>query len=132
MYDFQAGDVPMRMTVEFREATGSLDPSWVAAWAKTCPRIVEFCLEAEESVFADLLQRLLEAELAFEANGEESRRYDVIDLLNDLGLSNEAIFVEQKILLGDRNVFWFPCTLDNSPDEPSSASIMVPPGNEDQ
>lgn len=132
MYDFQAGEVPMRMTVEFREATGSLDPSWVAAWAKTCSRIVEFCLDAEETAFADLLQRLLEAELAFEANGGESHRYDVIDLLNDLGLRNEAGFVEQKILLGDRNVFWFPCALkDNSPDNPYSASVMVPPGNED-
>ncbi|KAG6362483.1 hypothetical protein INS49_010714 [Diaporthe citri] len=131
-YDFQAGDLPMRMTVEFREATGSLHPSWVAAWGKTCSRIVEFCLDAEETAFADLIQRLLEAELAFEANREESHRYDVIDLLNDLGLRNEARLVEQKILLGDRNVFWFPCTLEeNSPDDPSGASIMVPSGNKD-
>lgn len=131
MYDFQAGNVPMRMTVEFREATGSLDPNWVAAWAKICSRIVEFCLDAEENVFADLLQRLLEAELAFEASGEEYR-YDVIDLLNDLGLRNEARFVEQKILLGNRNVFWFPCSLDeNFPDEYYGASIIVPAGNED-
>lgn len=130
-YDFQAGDAPMRMTVEFREATGSLNPSWVAAWARVCSRIIEFCLDAEENAFADLLQRLLEAELAFEANGDDPHRYDVIDLLNDLGLPNEAKFVERKILLGDRNVFWFPCALEeNSSDDPSTASIMVPPGNE--
>ncbi|KAI7775818.1 hypothetical protein LA080_006232 [Diaporthe eres] len=120
-----------RYHIEFREATGSLDPSWVAAWAKTCSMIVEFCLEAEENAFADLLQRLLEAELAFEDNGGEFLRYDVVDLLNDLGLRNEAGFVEQKILMGDRNVFWFPCALGNSPDDPSSASIMVPAGDED-
>lgn len=126
-YDFVAGDLLMRTTVEFREATGSLNPTWIAAWAKICSRIVEFCLEAEENVFADVLQRLLEAELAFEANGQDSRLYDVIDLLNDLGLRNEARFVEEKILLGDKNVFWFPCALEeNSPVDHSNAPIMVP------
>lgn len=131
MYDFVAGNLPMRMTVEFREATGSLNPGWIAAWAKICSRIVEFCLEAEENVFADLLQRLVEAELAFEADAGDSRLYDVVDLLNDLGLRNEARFVEEKILLGDKNIFWFPCTLEENSSDGSNASIMVPPYNMD-
>lgn len=130
-YDFtNSGDVAMRMTVEFREAAGSLDPTWVAAWARICSRIVGFCLEAEENEFVEVLMRILEAELAFEAN--EESRYDVVDLLNDLGLCDEAKFVEEKILTGDKNLFWFPCALvESSPDGSTRASIMLPRDNQD-
>lgn len=128
-YDFMdSGALEIRRTIEFREAVGSVDPSWVAAWAKICSRIVEFCLEAEEDVFVELLMTILEAEVAFETSGGHSR-YDVVDLLNDLGLHNEAELVE-KILTGDKDSFWFPCALEeNSADDLSAASIMVPPEN---
>lgn len=118
------GRGPRRMTVEFREATGSLDASWVEAWAKITSRIVGFCLEAREEEFVEVLMRVLEAELAYEANQAISR-YDVIDLLNDLGMSEEARFVEERILMGDRNRFWFPCALEEN--DGTSAPIMVPP-----
>ena len=129
-YEFQdLGDLEIRRTVEFREAAGSLDPPWVAAWSRICSRIVEFCLEATEGVFVDVLMRVVEAELAFEVSGEEMR-YDVVDLLNDLGLRDEAKLVE-KILMGDRDVFWFPCALEeNSSGDATGASIMVAPGSE--
>lgn len=125
-YDFMdSGALEIRRTIEFREAVGSVDPSWVAAWAKICSRIVEFCLEAEEDVFVELLMSVVEAELSFEATGDS--RYDVVDLVNDLGLHNEAELVE-KILTGDRDSFWFPCALEeSSADDSSAASIMVPP-----
>ncbi|KKY39763.1 hypothetical protein UCDDA912_g00249 [Diaporthe ampelina] len=129
-YEFQdLGDLEIRRTVEFREAAGSLDPPWVAAWSRICSRIVEFCLEATEGVFVDVLMRVVEAELAFEVSGEEMR-YDVVDLLNDLGLRDEAKLVE-KILMGDRDAFWFPCALEeNSSGDATGASIMVAPGSE--
>ncbi|KAG8156318.1 hypothetical protein KVR01_013770 [Diaporthe batatas] len=126
-YGFQhVGGPPMRMTVEFREAAGSLDPSWVAAWARITSRIVEFCLEAEEDEFVELLMRVLEAELAFEANGGVSR-YDVVDFLHDLGLPDEARFVEENIIFGDKASFWFPCALSWSQlDDQPGATIMMP------
>lgn len=128
-YDFaDSGDVEMRRTIEFREAAGTVHPTWVAAWAGICSRIVEFCLTAEEDKFVEVLMRTLEAELAFEANGETSSRYDVIDLFNELGLRDEAKFVQEKILLGDKDAFWYPCTLEENPD--SSASIMLPRDDE--
>lgn len=128
-YEFvSSGEVEMRRTVEFREAAGSLDPAWVAAWARICSRIVGFCLDAEETEFVEVLMRALEAELAFEADGGGSR-YDVVDLLNDLGLRDEAKFVEEKILMGDKNIFWFPCALEEDPDDSTSVSVMLPPDN---
>lgn len=130
-YDFQDfGDLEVRRTVEFREEAGSLEPSWVVAWSRICSRIVEFCLQAKEDVFVDVLMRVVEAELAFEASQEELR-YDVVDLLNDLSLHGEAKFVEENILTGDRDVFWFPCALEKSSSgDVTSASIMVSPDQE--
>lgn len=52
-------------------------------------------------------------------------RYDVIDLLNDLGLSEEAMVVEEKVLMGDRTIFRFPYTLEEN--NGTSAPIMVSP-----
>lgn len=121
------GADPRRMTVEFREAAGSLDPSWVATWAKIASRIVGFCLEAREEEFFEVLMRVVEAELAYEAN-EGISRYDVIDLLHDLSLSEEARVVEEKILMGDRNRFWFPCALmESNSNDSTGAHIVVPP-----
>lgn len=128
-YDIAAsGDVELRMTVEFREAAGSLNPSWVVAWARICSRIVGFCLEAEEAEFVEMLMRVLEAELAFEANGES--RYDVVDLVSDLNLPDEAKYVEST-LMGDKTSFWFPCVLEGDPlkDPTSAEEIMIPPEN---
>ncbi|KAJ0120990.1 hypothetical protein J7T55_015730 [Diaporthe amygdali] len=125
-YNFQrTADVPLRMTIEFREAAGSLNPSWVVAWARICSRIVEFCLEAKEDTFVDLLMLVLEAELAFEASGES--HFDIIDLLNDLSLIEEANYVEKKILRGNKNAFWFPCVLD----EAITGEILVAPEGEE-
>ncbi|KAL1847508.1 hypothetical protein Daus18300_013930 [Diaporthe australafricana] len=130
-YNFQvSGDFELRMTIEFREAAGSLDPSWIATWARICSRVVEFCLQTEEHTFIDILMRVLEAELAFESN-EEGPRYDVIDLLNDLSLSDEARFVEERILLEDKNAFWFPCALQEIAGENHHASTLVAPEDEE-
>lgn len=133
-YGFQNADTDTavkRMTVEFREAAGSLDPSWVAVWARIVSRIVQFCLEAEEDKFVEVLMRVVEAELAFEANGGVSR-YDVVDFLHDLGLPEEAKFVEKNILMGDKALFWFPCVLGwNHEEEHAGATVMVPTEHED-
>lgn len=132
-YGFRdVGSAARRMTVEFREAAGSLDPSWVAAWARTACRIVEFCLDADEERFVDVLMRVLEAELAFGANGGVSR-YDVVDLLTDLGLPEDAKFVEKSILMGDKTLFWFPCALGwNHTDDHPGATDMVPTEDENR
>lgn len=68
---------PDRKTIEFRGAAGSLDPSWIVVWARIASRIVEFCLRAGDEEFLNVLVRVLEAELVYEAEGIS--RYDVID-----------------------------------------------------
>jgi hypothetical protein len=67
---------PKCKTIGFREATGSLDTSWISAWAKTASRIIDFCLRAGDEEFLEVLMRVLEAELSYgETNGTISR-YD--------------------------------------------------------
>ncbi|KAI1780137.1 putative amidoligase enzyme-domain-containing protein [Hypoxylon cercidicola] len=101
-------------TVEFREAEGSLDARWVAAWARICVGVVRFARRAPVGSYLHVLERIRAQELRelarkeallaagagagayeFEAR-DEARRYDVCDLLEDIGLFAEAEFVRQR------------------------------------
>lgn len=106
------------MTIEFREATGSMDPRWVATWASVCARIVAFCLEADQDRFVDVLMRIVEAETNAEWIQNQDKRgrpdlpgYDIVSFLNDMDLPEEASYVDKILRKLDTNAFWFPCDL---------------------
>lgn len=123
-YGFPRGPKRPLMTTEFREATGSMNPAWVAAWASICAGLVEFCLAAGRDRFADVLMRVVEAEVNEElvsagARGAETGAggrasllgYDVVSFLADVGLPEEASYVDVVLGRQDRDAFWFPCGL---------------------
>ncbi|OTB11645.1 hypothetical protein K445DRAFT_26365 [Daldinia sp. EC12] len=96
-------------TVEFREAGGSLDAAWVATWAKIATGIVRFARRASPLDFLVVLDKLLEQEerdLAIReakikgtydpADHDGEERYDICDLLDDMGLFPEALYVWQR------------------------------------
>ena len=76
------GDKP---TVEFRLASASLDGEWIATWARICAGVVRFALYASPTEYLDVIKRMDGAE------------YDVIDLLDDLGLIAEAEVAERRL-----------------------------------
>ncbi|KAI0377994.1 hypothetical protein F5Y04DRAFT_262734 [Hypomontagnella monticulosa] len=76
-------------TIEFRGAEGTLGP-WATTWARICVGLVRFALYAPPAVFGDILTK---CEYSTNEDG-----YDVIDLLNDLGLYTEAAEAEQRFI----------------------------------
>lgn len=104
------------MTIEFREATGSMNADWITAWASICAGIAEFCLGADEGQFLGVLMRLVEAEinesLVKQGRGDaDLLGYDVLCFLSDLALKTEATYIKEHLGYGDKNAFWFPCRL---------------------
>ncbi|KAI0391980.1 putative amidoligase enzyme-domain-containing protein [Xylariaceae sp. FL0594] len=79
-------------TVEVRMAAGSLDGEWVATWARICVGLFRFALYVPPGKFIDVLTR---CEQAVQGKGSP---YDVLDLLNDLGLFAEAVIAEKRLL----------------------------------
>lgn len=95
-------------TIEFREAGGSLDADWIEMWARICVGIVGYARDTMARDFFDMLFVLFEQEErdfrieALEARSnlnieelvdlseEEERRFDVIDMLFEMGLYGEA------------------------------------------
>ncbi|KAI0012176.1 putative amidoligase enzyme-domain-containing protein [Xylariaceae sp. FL0662B] len=95
-----------RGTIEFREAGGSLDAAWIVCWARICAGIVQWARYARVDEFFELLERIEAqedrdqrffaaakgfAERDVEEEEDEERRYDVCDLLFDIGLFVEAM-----------------------------------------
>ncbi|XXG95022.1 hypothetical protein Hte_001282 [Hypoxylon texense] len=78
-----------RYTIEFRGAGGDLSP-WVVTWAKICVGLIRFAISAPVENFLDVL-------ISCDRSKEEEGIYDVIDLLDDLGLPAEALIAEQRI-----------------------------------
>lgn len=78
-----------RHTIEFREAESSLDPVWVATWAKICVGLVKFAVNAPAHAF---MRVITNCDLA-----EKGREYDVVDLLNQIGLFAEAAAAAERI-----------------------------------
>ncbi|KAF3065143.1 hypothetical protein GL218_02512 [Daldinia childiae] len=82
-----------KATVEFCMAAGSLDGRWVSTHARICTGIVQFAATApEENVWR----------MIYECHGAEidKAKYDVIDLLLDLGLAKEAETVQYRFVVG--------------------------------
>ncbi|GAB1310864.1 hypothetical protein MFIFM68171_01074 [Madurella fahalii] len=95
-------------TLEFREAAGSMDATWVAYWANICLGIFRFARNAPDDRFWAVIFALSEAEAA--AMAGTPHHYDMISLLFDLGLFAEALFLHRN-LREDAVRSWYPCRL---------------------
>ncbi|KAH8167505.1 hypothetical protein CIB48_g744 [Xylaria polymorpha] len=87
---------PRKPTIEFRQAAGSLDSSWIVLWAKIClalngPAVVE----SSDDAFFQLLYHC-------EEGFYSPRKYDVFDLLHDIGLCKEDIDAVHSRLVSGR------------------------------
>ncbi|KAL2259146.1 hypothetical protein VTK26DRAFT_7274 [Humicola hyalothermophila] len=100
----------LKRTVEFREAAGSLDPDWVATWARICVGIFRFSRSASDARFMAVIDRLEKAES--EAMLGTPHRYDLISFLADLGLVAESLFLEKKLRDDPVRGFWYPNLLE--------------------
>ncbi|TRX92567.1 hypothetical protein FHL15_006494 [Xylaria flabelliformis] len=81
----QSANSPRKPTIEFRGAAGSLDADWIVVWAKIC---LALCGPAVvESSDDDFYQLLYDCEQGYYA----PHKYDVFDLLHDLGICKEDI-----------------------------------------
>ncbi|KAI1198717.1 putative amidoligase enzyme-domain-containing protein [Nemania serpens] len=78
-------------TIEFRAADGSLDGEWIATWARICAGLFTFALDAPPGDFIGVLENCDTAD-------REDGVYDVVDLLEDVGLFAEARYVEKRLM----------------------------------
>ncbi|KAJ3573486.1 hypothetical protein NPX13_g4677 [Xylaria arbuscula] len=83
---------PERRTIEFRQGSGSLDAAWVATWAKICVGIFQFALNSPPVQFLDVLTK------CDNAMKEGTASYDILDLLDDIGLFAEAEIAEKRLM----------------------------------
>jgi len=79
-------------TIEVRFGSASIDAEWVTTWAKICVGLFRFALYASPSKFLDLLTK---CEQAIQGEGDP---YDVLDLLEELGLFAEAKIAEKRLV----------------------------------
>lgn len=76
-------------TVEFRGAEGSLDAGWVAGWARIVVGLVRFAARAPVAPFLSVLRGCREA--------DDGGPYDIIDLLCQVGLVDEAHMAARRL-----------------------------------
>ena len=88
--DMCFNNAEMRRTVEWREADGTFNAQWVVTWARIAVSLTRF------AVYSPVFQFLEVLALCNEAMNEDGK-YDVIDLLDALGLFAEAEFVEERL-----------------------------------
>ncbi|KAI1486340.1 hypothetical protein F5X96DRAFT_682088 [Biscogniauxia mediterranea] len=79
-----------RPTIEFRIGEGGLD-DWAKWWARICVGLVRFAIHSPVDEFLRVLQN---CDIAARQDGQ----YDVLDLLDDIGLFAEAEAAEERIL----------------------------------
>ncbi|CAM1507153.1 Fc.00g067940.m01.CDS01 [Cosmosporella sp. VM-42] len=101
-FDIHGSQHP-HMTVENREAMGSLDGDWIATWARINCRLLEWARDSEPAVFMKVLA------LIADEDGKEKPGYDIIDLLYDIGAYKEALHCEKR--LQRREEAWYECIL---------------------
>ncbi|KAI1414816.1 hypothetical protein F5Y13DRAFT_197347 [Hypoxylon sp. FL1857] len=95
-------------TIEFREAAGSLDAQWVSMWMRVCAGIIGWTRSAPARDIMVVLDKILAQEqrelrrlaaggLAYKAKEQDdAHRYDVCDLLDDIGLFPEAGWIRKR------------------------------------
>ncbi|KAI1805427.1 hypothetical protein F4811DRAFT_222372 [Daldinia bambusicola] len=79
----------LRPTVDFTKASGSLDGYWVSTHAKICVGVVRFAADAADG---NLWRLIYDCHVA----NADPARYDIFDLLLDLGLAKEAETVQRR------------------------------------
>ncbi|KAI5861473.1 hypothetical protein GGS23DRAFT_576945 [Durotheca rogersii] len=77
-------------TVEFRQAAGTLDGAWVEVWARICVGLTHFAIHAPVPEYLSVMYHLHEAQA-------EGAPYNVIDLLDEVGLFAEAEFAAKRL-----------------------------------
>ncbi|KAI2464719.1 putative amidoligase enzyme-domain-containing protein [Annulohypoxylon bovei var. microspora] len=77
-------------TIEFREAAGTIDGRWAETWARICVGLTDFAIHAPVSNYLSVLYNIHRA-------ASEGAPYDVLDLLDEVGLSAEAELVEERL-----------------------------------
>ena len=85
--ELETGDeVGTKRTIEFRMGSASLDGVWLSTWARICAGLVRFAIQAPVTRYLDVLTRC-----------DKGTGYDVLDLLDDLGLFVEAEVAERRL-----------------------------------
>lgn len=79
-----------KRTIEFRIGEGCLDGDWVATWASICVAFVDFAIYAPVDEYLGVLA-------CCDLSAKQDGVYDVLDLLDDLGLFAEAEIAEKRI-----------------------------------
>jgi hypothetical protein len=80
---------PTKRTIEWRQGAASMDANWVATWIKIVVGVSRFAVHAPPGEFLRVLHHCDYA--------EKGGSYDVLDLLEDMGLVTEAIIAGQRI-----------------------------------
>ncbi|KAI3316811.1 hypothetical protein HD806DRAFT_516744 [Xylariaceae sp. AK1471] len=91
IYGIRWPEKPPLRTIEFTYGDCSLKTEWINTWAKICIGLFKFALYASPSQFIDILTN---CDRAIRENGT----YDVIDLLDDIGLFAEAEVAEKRLI----------------------------------
>ncbi|KAI1801219.1 putative amidoligase enzyme-domain-containing protein [Daldinia bambusicola] len=82
--------IQRKRTIEFRQAAGTVDADEVVAHARIAVRLAEFACEIDMNSLWRVILELAESEV-------DPKWYDIFDLLSDLGLGNEARFIQRQM-----------------------------------
>ncbi|KAK4205247.1 hypothetical protein QBC40DRAFT_135165, partial [Triangularia verruculosa] len=94
-------------TIEFREATGTLDPTTIAAWSSVTLALFRFATVADDAHFWHVIWNLIDSHKLGLLG--EPHSYDMISLMIDVGAAAEAAFFERSLReMGDKH--WFTST----------------------
>lgn len=92
------------VTLESREGQGTLDGDWIVLWARVLCGLMDWSRRASPSEMLRILGLC-----------ENPAEYDVVDMLHDMGLYEEAALCEKRLLRGPEA--WFDCiVLEAEPD----------------
>ncbi|KAI1089813.1 hypothetical protein F5B19DRAFT_465612 [Rostrohypoxylon terebratum] len=78
-------------TIEFREAAGTVDGEWAETWARICVGLIQFAIHAPVDEYLSVICNINRAAC-------DGAPYDVLDLLDEIGLFAEAVVVEKRLI----------------------------------
>lgn len=91
--NLRPGADPNKKTIEFRQHAGTLDDDRVEAWVRTVGGIVDWCREASEEEYDELVR-----ESAQEEDDNQPLAYPTaVDLLREIGLKDPAKFYKKRL-----------------------------------
>jgi hypothetical protein len=92
----------IKKTIEFRQHEGTMHGNRIVEWIKTIVALMEWIADVEATPLMDFLMDAAD----FEDRcwpAEQRPPYDIIDLLNDIGLVDRAAYWDRAIPKGERN-----------------------------